>query len=199
MITSNVILRYNSNDPLNGAFTYLQKKFNKENVHENIVKINASSTEQNLYNPVIRRDFINGTYWRSKDENCSWYEVDFLQNKFYLKSYVIRNYYLDYFEKWEVLGSNDGKQFDLVDDVKDFQKTAKALHNLFFKCKYPKIRRVFRIVANGKRFSGDYKFVIHRLEFYGMFVPNQFTHGKYNELSNKSWLSLSFLITLSCQ
>ena len=197
MISNNVKLSYHSNDPLNGAFTYLQKKFNKEDIHEDIVKITASSTKQNLYNPIIRRDFSLGTYWYSESENGSWYEVDFLQNNFYLKSYLIRTYYWDFFEKWQVLGSNDGVHFDVVDDVTDFKKPTEGHHNIFFKCKYPKMRRIFRIVANGKRFADSCHFVIHRLEFYGMFVSSPFVQENIKKCNNKSWLSLSFLITLS--
>ena len=199
MITSNIKFRYNSNDPLNGAFTYLQKEFNKEDIHEDIVKINASSTEKNLYNPIIRRDLASGTYWQSKNESRSWYEIDFLQNNFYLKSYLFRTYSWDFFEEWQVLGSNDGTNFDVVDDVTDFKEpTEERHHNILFKCKYPKMRRIFRIVANGKRFYGDYKFIIHRLEFYGMFVSSPFVQENIKKCSNKSLLSLSFLITLSC-
>ena len=98
MISSNVKLRYNPNYPLNGAFTYLQKKFNKENITEDIVKINTSGTEQNLYNPVIMRDFDTYSYWRSESKNGSWYEVDFLQNIFYLKSYLLRTHSQDFFK-----------------------------------------------------------------------------------------------------
>ena len=152
MISSNVKLRYNPNDPLNGAFTHLQNVFGRSDINNGIVKINASSTVQNLYNPVVIRDFTNGLYWCSNDENGSWYEVDFLQNYFYLKSYVIRTYSHDFFEKWQVLGSNDGVHFDVVDDVTDFEKPTADMHNIHFVCKYPKIRRIFRIVANGKRF-----------------------------------------------
>jgi hypothetical protein len=172
MISSSVKLGYDPNDPLNGAFTYLQKVFGRSDINNGIVKINASSTVQNLYNPVVIRDFTDNLCWYSSSVNGSWYEVDFLQNDFYLKSYIIRDYYWDFFEKWQVLGSNDGVHFDVVDDVTNFAQPSTGLHNIHFVCKYPKMRRIFRVVANGKRFYGDYAFVIHRLEFYGMITSS---------------------------
>ena len=172
MITSNVKIRYNQNEPLNGAFAYLINKFKDQNISEGIVKINVSSTNNKHLVPVIRRDFITDLeYWRSDPINGSWYEVDFLQNNFYLKSYVIRDGERDFFEKWQVLGSNDGIHFDLIDDVKDYPAVSTFNYvNISFKCKYPKTRRIFRIVANGKRAANDYHFVLHRIEFFGEFV-----------------------------
>ena len=170
MITSNIKLRYNQNDPLNGAFSYLQKTFNKENICDGIVKVSASSSVQNLYNPVIKRDFNTDDYWFSRAENGSWYEVDFLQNNFFLTSYLIRAHAVDFFENWKMLGSNDGVNFDVLDEVTNFLKPSTAFHNLSFKCKYPKMRRIFRLVPNGKRYKDDFISVIYRLEFYGRFV-----------------------------
>ena len=167
---SNVKLTYNADSPLNGAFTYLKSAYNKDNISNEIVKISAKTSDFNLEYPVVKRD-IGKDYWRSSNENGSWYEVDFLLNHFYLESYVIRAYYIDFFESWQVLGSNDGKKYDVVDDVKGFEKPDENIHNLNFKCKYPKVRRTFRIVASGKRFKGcDYYFHIYRLEFFGRFV-----------------------------
>ena len=172
MITSNVRFTYKQSDTLNGAFTYLQKKFNTINIHEKIVKINSSSSEKNLYIPVTNRDCVTDIYWNSKNENGSWYEVDFQQNLFYLTNYFIRAAAHDFFSKWQVLGSNDGVNYDVVDDVTDFKEP--TTDNLVFKCKYPKVRKIYRIVTNGKRFAGDYIFHMHRLEFYGSFVSSPF-------------------------
>ena len=196
MITSNVRLRFNPNNMLDGAFAYLQKKFNKENITEDIVKINASSTEQYLYCPVIMRNF-SGNYWRSSNESGSWYEVDFLQNLFYLKNYFIRDHANDFFKQWQVLGSNDGIHFDVVDDVKDFPTQSYGMHNILFNCKYPKVRRIFRIVANGRRNLGDYKFVIHRLEFYGTFISKPFIKTCKIDARNRSFHSFIVLSLLA--
>jgi len=172
MISSNVNIRYNPNDPLNGAFAHLQKVFKRSDINNGIVKITASSNIKNLNNPVVLKNFDIDEHWYSEKVNGSWYEVDFLQNNFYLKSYVIRNFYHEFLAKWQVLGSNDGVNFDVVDDVTDFEEPSEGYHNIHFVCKYPKMRRIFRIVGNGKRFYGDYHFVIHRLEFYGMIISS---------------------------
>ena len=170
----------------------MQKKFNTTNINEKIVRINSSSSEQNLYNPVIKRDFAINNYWESKDENGSWYEVDFQQNLFYLKNYFIRAATGDFFSKWQVLGSNDGVNYDVVDDVTDFEKP--TTDKLVFKCKYPKVRKIFRIVTNGKRFTGDSQFVIHRLEFYGSFISSPFV--RTCKINHKNELYYAFMISL---
>lgn len=169
MILSNVEVKYDENQPLNGAFAHLQTSFKKTSISDGVVRIRTKSTVQNLALPIENKSFEN-IYWCSKNERESWYEVDFLQNTFYLTSYVIRDYHWDFFEKWQVLGSNDGRHYDVVDDVTDFKQPSYGFHNYHKNCTQPKARRMFRIVAYGKRFYNDFFFVIHRLEFYGKFV-----------------------------
>ena len=192
MISSNVRIKYKPNDPLNGAFAYLQKKFNTVDIQDEFVKINASSTVKDLYVPVTLKDFVTSKYWTSKNENGSWYEVDFLQNMFYLEKYFLRAATFDFFSKWQVLGSNDGIHFDVVDDVTDFEKP--KIDSITFKCKYPKIRRVFRIVANGESNIGDFVFNLHRLEFYGSFVSNLIFKTCKNK-NNNNRISFAFIIS----
>ena len=174
MSVSNVIINYDENAPLNGAFTYLQTKFNKTNINDGIVRISASTTVQSLEHPVVRRDIGIGDYWYSDDVNGSWYEVDFIQNNFYLESYVLRAADRDFFSRWQVLGSDDNVHYDVVDDVIDFQKPSVEYSCIRFVCKYPKTRRSFRIVTYGKKFgSNSFKFYLYRLEFYGRFVSKR--------------------------
>ena len=170
MIISDLEVKYNSNEPLNGAFAHLQIANKKENISQGVVTIKTSTNLNNFELPVIKRDFEE-TYWHSDCENGSWYEVDFLHNHFYLESYVIRAYSQDYFSNWQVIGSNDGKHYDIVDEKTDFPEPLPVTkYNLHFTCKAPKARRTFRIVTNGKRLGGsDYCFYLHRLEFFGKF------------------------------
>ena len=168
MTVPSVRLRYRNSSPFNGAFTYLQKYFNKDEISEDIVKITSKSSGDNLVFPVEKRD-LGFDYFGSCCESDNWYEVDFLQNNFFLESYEIRDYYWDFFPSWEVLGTNDGVHYDVVDNVTGFEQPSVGHHNLHFKCKYPKTRRSFRIIVHGNRFQGDTFFYIYRLEFYGRF------------------------------
>ena len=197
MIASDVKMVYYEHSPLNGAFTYLQKAFNRDNINDGIVKINASSTVQNLESPVVKRNIGTDSPWNSGNKNESWYEVDFLQNNFYLTSYVIRDHAQDFYSTFQVLGSNDGQRFDVVDDVTNFERPeGDAYYNILFKCKYPKRRKIFRIATKGTRFYGDHNFFIHRLEFYGVFNSRQFfkTCQRCNNMHYLSIWYISFLM-----
>ena len=140
MILSDIEFNFDENSPLNGAFTHMQIAYKKENISDKILKIRASSTVQNLEYPVIKRDESSDYYWCSRGgEPNSWYEVDFLMNRFYLESYVIRACSWDFFEKWQVLGSDDGKHYYVVDNVTEFKKPEPWGEHLFnFVCKFPK-------------------------------------------------------------
>ena len=163
MITG-VRLAYESSSTLNGAFTYLQTYHKRTDINNGIVKINASSVNGDINTPVVKRD-LGSCYWYSNNENGSWYEVDFLKNKFYLEGYFIRAHPQDYFANWQVLGSYDGENYDVVDEVSNY--TRPSSFDNYFKCKYPKQRRIFKILTNGTRFYGNYTFYLYRLEFYG--------------------------------
>ena len=179
MIT-NFDLKYQSGSTLNGAFTYLQNYYGRTDIHNGIVKINVSSTNGNhdKTTPIVKRDIGDGT-WGSISENGSWYEVDFLKNKFYLEGYFIRAHPHDFFPNWQVHGSSDGENFDVVDDVSGY--TQPSSYDNYFRCKYPKQRRIFKIITSGTRFYGDFMFHIYRLEFYGRFATindNKCTRAK---------------------
>ena len=190
---------YYENSPLDGAFTYMQKAFNKVNINEGFVKINASSSTQSSESPVIKRNMGTDNFWGSDDENGSWYEVNFLKNSFYLTSYEIRDHPQDFYSAFQVLGSNDGQNFDVVDDVKDFERPNGDTNvNVLFRCKYPKRRKIFRIVTKGVRFYGDHRFYIHRLEFYGIFNSNPFMNSCQrcnNMLHSSIWYILCLIIS----
>ena len=166
-------LTYDPKHPFDGAFTCLQNVFQKTNINEGIVNIRVSSNENNMEYPVVKRD-EGFDWWVSDDVNGSWYEVNFIHSYFHLKSYVIRDWSLDFFANWKVLGSNDGVNYDVVDSVNGFQVSDVNSHpNFHFVCKYPKTRKYFRIQTSGKRLKEtDYTFAIYRLEFYGIFTLN---------------------------
>ena len=167
-LSSNIELQYHSNAPLNGALKYLQNFTKRTDINNGVVKISARSSVKNLKLPVVKRD-LGDDYFESENENGSWYEVDFLKNNFYLKSYFIRACPWCYFPSWQILGSNDGIKYDVIDEVSGY--TQPASYDNHFECKYPKRRRLFRMITNGKNLNGkSYTFFLRRIEFYGKFV-----------------------------
>ena len=170
----NVNIPFKQNNMFNGAFKYLQTLSGTENICQNIVKVSASSTQTGRTElPIIRTDYNTDYYWTTQSEKISWYEVDFINNTFYLESYVIRDHAKDFHSTWKILGSNDGIKYDVVDEVTNFQRPSGTFPSLSFKCKYPKARRIFRFYKDQARFYNDFILVFHRLEFFGRFVESR--------------------------
>lgn len=195
----NVVLNYDSSFPLNGAFTYLQNYTGKTDINNGFVKTNSSSTntgtDKNF--PIVKRDIgeYNAGAWCSNDENRSWYEIEFINYYFYLEGYLIRASPVDFFSDWQVLGSNNGRDYDVIDDVSG--NTQPASYNNFFECKYPKTRKKFKIITNGKRFKGDNHFCIWRIEFFGRFSSRSKLYDCSRVKICKNHHSLVFLLIIT--
>ena len=177
MVNCYTKLNYNSNNPLNGVFAHLKNVSKKTNISDDFIRIKPSSTlgktiygSYNMYSPIIDKNY-QSEYWCSEDKNNSWYEIEFLKNRVYLESYFIYASQHEYFSNWKVLGSNNGIDYDVVDEVSGYTKP-QGWSN-YFQCKYPKTRRFFKIVASGQRFGKDGFFLcIRKLEFYGWSFKN---------------------------
>ena len=182
-------LIYNPSSPLNGALTYLQKYHKRIDINNGIVRISSSSiySTYNISIPIVKRDLGEGA-WCSNNTEGSWYEIDFLNNNFYLEGYFIRAMSNNYFLQWKVFGSNDKINYDVVDEVSAY--TQPATYNNYFSCKFPKLRKTFKIVANGKRFANDGSyFCMRRIELYGKFNKNpQNCSCKTINRENKSFI-----------
>ena len=172
LIIGNVPIIYNENSPLNGSFAYIQKiSGTEEIVKENYIKVSvSSSSNQNIELPITNQTFDTLITWYSRNEENSWYEIDFLNNFFYLESYLIRNHGQDFFREWKILGSNDGINYQEVDHKTDFQKPSETHINILFNCSKPATFRIFRYIPIGTRYLGDYYLFFHRLQFYGSFM-----------------------------
>ena len=167
----NVKIVYDQENEINGAFRYIQRITHETDiVSKNYVKVTVSSSNnENPSNPIIdNSDQI--TYWQSKDIDESWYEVDFLNNLFYLESYIFRMNKIDYFKEWKILGSNDGIHYDVLDNHTNYPMPDIEVLNRRFICQTPLTRRIFRYQTKGERYGGQHLTAFHRFDIFGSFV-----------------------------
>jgi len=173
MNIGNKKISYSQNRPLDGAFKYIKNLTQTQEIVPNYVNVQVSSVylQYLAKYPIVSSDTYT-SYWASKDAQNSWYEVDLLKNSFYLESYTIRARNCDFITDWEVLGSNDGVHYDLV-DVKHNQTMPETLSlpSMHFECEQPKTRRMFKFMPKGKNFDENYHFVLCNLELFGKFKP----------------------------
>ena len=162
---------FKDNKYFHGAITYLQNIYGSDLVSEGVIKINVNYPgNSNQKIPVTQRDDAK-SYYMSLNKEFNYYEVDLLNNSFYLESYSLRCHGQDYFREWEIHGSNDGIHYRTIDSVKIFQQPSQVTHSQHFTCKYPKIVRYIKFQTKGTRFYGDFIMYLYRIEFFGYFVP----------------------------
>ena len=156
------------------AIKYLQDLSNQEDVVDlNLVKISTSLTSTtNLKYPILKKSDDINYYFTASNPGEFWYEIDFLNNQFYLDTYLIRASDQEYFKEWKVLGSNDGIHYSIIDHIKDFTQPKNDYCSIPFKCQFPNTYRFIRLWTHGKRFNNDDLIFIHRLEFYGAFISS---------------------------
>ena len=172
---------------LNGAFAYIQNITHETDIiKNNYIKLSVSSSiNGNLKVPINQKD-IENVYFQSSNEVGSWYEIDFINNFFYLETYLLRARAHDFFSEWKIYGSNDGKNYQIVDEIFDFPYPNGDFVNLNFTCKYPSTNRIFRFVPNGLRYGNDNITIIHRIEFFGSFISSRLIHNE----SIKNWQNI---------
>ena len=199
VVVGNVPIPYDESNPLNGSFAYLQKITNIEDIVFNkIVKVTVSSIENsNLAIPIIEKNESN-VFWLSQPKESNFYEVDFVDNFFYLESFVIRVRGPDFFRNWRILGSDDGINYETLYNATNYQKPSDDYENFHFDCTKKAAKRIFRYETFGNRFDGDTRTYLHRLQFYGRFVfpiKRKFYTKETNFNFLSSTLFLIFILT----
>ena len=174
VLIGEVEIPFDSNKPFNGAFKYIQNVTQQNDiVFYNYIRVSVPSAINQYISDPITNITATTHAWESQPKEGSWYEIDFLENCFHLEKYVLRAHSHDFFEEWNMLGSNDGVHYDTVDHVSGFKEpSGNTFVNQFFECSNPLTKRIFRYVPKGPRFyqHNEYASVIHKLEFYGKFT-----------------------------
>ena len=164
---------YSSENPLNGAFSYIQSFYQTQEISPIFVQARNSSKHEGTLDPkdTFTADVSTTSYWCSNNVENSWFEIYFNNNFFYLESYTIRAYYKDFFSEYKVLGSNDGYKYDLIDEKSDLTEPPSSPNfpSIHYECKYPKARKMFKFIPKGKKFGENYRFCIYNIDLFGRF------------------------------
>ena len=104
------------------------------------------------------------TRWVSIESNYQWYQLEFKKFKIALTGYYMYTY-RGRIRYMEMLGSNDGTNFDLIEN------TTVASHpdNYLAYVNISKLKwyRTFRLKNLGPGFDGNYAFDLYRIELFG--------------------------------
>ena len=162
--------QYNNGYELDGIFNYFRNQTGDIFPDQKgLITIKASSDEAKAKYVLINN--ISELFYWSGNGIGSWIEIDFGNSFVKISGYTFRSFGRDFLEKWEVLGSNDGIDFDTIDTKTFNSMPTDVLDNRYFKTdKELKYKRI-RFISRGQRFASHDQniFYIHRIELFGYF------------------------------
>lgn len=171
----NVIKCQYTNDYFSGIIKYLEGKSKNKNEFDDVVKLSGGGTPSGPITNIIKYDNNNYyyNYYKGKaTETEGWILFDFINRKIKLSSYVIRNRFSYHAnpKSWIIAGSNDGSQWDNLDQQTGFSGFEKGnLKTERFECKSSnKYYRYIKYVQNDGWSDGyQYSFSLCCVEFFG--------------------------------
>ena len=170
-----VNFRYNG-EPFDGIFNFLKKKSRGVDIfNAGLISVKTSTNTTNPAGCDVKLPFGYNNenydkYWYSDDLQDQFYQIHFNLNHVVLNSYVYRVNVFDFFEKWNISGSNDETNWVLLDSNENTTYPSIGyIKSKHFVCseKVKKPFSYFRIQVHGKRNWKTNNFVIYGLEFFG--------------------------------
>jgi len=163
-------------DLFSGIFDGISKKLSIVLADTSDIDVTASSISGSRGpKNVLKND---DTRWDSKDLPNSWIQFDFKQIQVSITSYSLNDGC--FIKSWEVGGSNDGTQFDIIDrkvGTTDFKNRQNGLNHPsaiknFTVHPYNKYYRYIRITNTDKNWNNNDQFYLWRVEFFGLVKIN---------------------------
>ena len=117
-------------------------------------------------------------YWLTSEvnEEHQYIQVGFFQNKVILENIEIYTARRDFFKSYTIYGINNGENEEEIDHIspkpEDIYDDPVSRLQYNFQITNKDSWNNIKIVPNGERAAGDYRFVIHKLELYGYFITN---------------------------
>ena len=161
---------YDDQNKLDGIFNYFRSQVGDIFYDQKGLITMSASTNEAIAKYVLINNNSESFYW-SGDGVGNWIEVGFGKNKVKISGYTFRSFGRDFLTKWEVAGSNDGVNWNVIDTKTFSSMPTDVLDNRYFKIdKELKYKRI-RFISRGPRFGSDFKntFFIHRIELFGDF------------------------------
>ena len=164
--------KYEPGKPMCGILSSLQKKCGG-NIHfKNCVRITASwsSVSESILGSLedtsasCKKAFFNPN---------EWIQYDMKDKQILLTHYSIQNHCkLCHLEQWEILGSNDMKNFTII-DKKNIREPKGSIVLKTYTVQNPsnQFYRYIRIKQTGPNSLGNYDFCYNNFEFFGKIKP----------------------------
>ena len=178
-IRSVASIKYNSDSFFNGILHY--SYFTSESFSLNSeLKITASSydavsTGSSIYS-IIGAENPNYTkYFSTTNEEHSWIQFELKDIKISISKFVYRAKDHDFFDKWQLLGSNNNRTFDILyEGVTETYNTTNKIIDKHYDCDTLNCSNQYsyiRVITNGQRnehtYTYKYKLAIYGFEIYG--------------------------------
>lgn len=192
------VLPYIENNTYNGIFTYLENVSTTGNIlNDKLISVSGTSEDVGYeYSLGLGINNKNGAkYWRTieTDTDNTFIEIDFKPNKVTLSSILIYTGTCDFFPQYNIYGINGNTKTKITTFYHETYSYC-VMSLLQIPLNLLKMFRKIKIEGAGKRGSNDYRFVIHRMEFYGIFHSS---HDLINtcKISKKNKLCI-FVMTI---
>ena len=162
-------LEFHINEPFNGVFAFLRKKYGGNPHTKGIVQISASTTAANHPFQVVDYDWTS--HWVSEDSPGQWIKFDFKGNRLLLTDYTIKTYnYVTggcHLRSWVVEGSSNDNDWITIDKRQSFNDLNDKYKVKSYQCKNPGAFRFIRMLMTGKCHADSDVMVITNIEFFG--------------------------------
>ena len=151
-------------------FEYLSERYHGNPQTQNIILITSSSIYQGKVENII--DQKEGTYFGTSDKADSWIQFDFKERLVCIESYTLKSCLGSHLMNWVLEVSNDGRDFDEIDQHKNCSLLCGQLKAESFNvlCKAP--QRFVRLRQTGPNSSNNLRLWINSIEFSGYLYVN---------------------------
>ena len=192
---SSIYFPYESGcDKLKGILSYIREKAGIDNLNRYVVS-RGSKSNQN-YNA---DNIVLGESFAGQEPDYNWCEVDFQKGRIWITNYTWRANTIDFFKKFQVLGSDDGIHWDIIDERETTFDTSNPTISKTFNCKNPLTRRIIKIHPLDTTWNNNRALWIHKLEFFGFYfsskdVPIQRSCKIYHIISHFTYMFTNILL-----
>ena len=174
-------LFYDKSKPYNGIFKYISEESHQPNIlSANLIKFKVLSESTNPDHDVfdvilgINNENHNNYYITGSNPEGQWFQIDFIKNAVVPFGYLYKANGKDFFEKFEILGSNDENSWETLDSREnEFGNNDDSHKQVYYQCNQNIFLpfRYLRFQTYGKRSFENYGIAIFGLEFYGSIRP----------------------------
>ncbi|OHS96095.1 hypothetical protein TRFO_37763 [Tritrichomonas foetus] len=162
-------------DPFNGIVNYLKGQLNGENPNTT-GQIKISYTSGNSYTEKLF-DYEWKCYWSSTNSPGQWINFEFPKNKIYLTDYTLKTPNSragwNHLKNWVIEGSNDGVEWEEIDQRVDNDELNGNNKVATFHCKYPKRAKIIRLRQCGKNHRNADDIQLTNIEFFGRITDDE--------------------------